>query len=187
MHFPFIMKKFLPFGALIILVLAIGFATYNLKQKQDIAAGQNNEEYGVHFVKTKIALPEFSVPDLYDENKFFTKKDLIGKYSIINFFASWCTTCRAEHDILLNLKSQNIIAIYGIAWRDISDNTKSYLEKSGNPFTKVANDASGQFTKIGGISAIPETWIVDKEGVVIARFRGNLQGFSIEEIKEFIK
>jgi len=180
------MNKFIPFAILLVAVLLIGLATYNLKQKQEISAVHDNQEYGVHFVKTQIALPEFTLADLFDDKKQFSKKDLLGKYSIVNFFASWCATCRAEHEVLLRLQSEHFIDIYGVAWRDISANTKSYLEKSGNPFTQVAIDSSGLFTKLGGIEAIPETWIVNKEGVVIARFRGNLQTFSIDEIKNFI-
>jgi len=180
------MKKFLPFLVLVVAVLLIGVATYNLKHKQDISNVSDNQEYGVHFVKTKLALPEFKLHDLFDEQKEFSKKDLLGKYSIVNFFASWCATCRAEHGVLLRLQSENIANIYGVAWHDISANTKSYLEKSGNPFTKVAVDSSGVFNKLGGIDAIPETWIVNPQGVVVARFRGNLQDFSIDEIKEII-
>lgn len=176
------MNKFLPFLILFFLILAIGVSTSNLSKKQT----NSSAEEGIHFVKTKIELPEFSLSDLYDDEKTFSKKDLIGKYSVINFFASWCATCRAEHEVLLRLQSEKIVDVYGIAWRDISDNTKSYLEKSGNPFTKVAVDGSAQFTKIAGIQAIPETWIVDKNGIVVMRFRGNLQDFSITEIREFI-
>lgn len=180
-------KKLLPVLTLIFLVILIGISTYNLNKKQEIASQENMEESNVHFVKTHLALPEFSLPDLFDENKNFSRKNLEGKYSVINFFASWCTTCRAEHEILLRLGNEKIIDIYGIVWRDIDQNTKDYLKKSGNPFKTVAKDSQGLFTKIAGISAIPETWIVNPKGDVIARYRGNLQDFSIDEIRNFIK
>ena len=164
----------------------MAFAMHKLSQQQN-SASENADEFGVHFVKTKIALPDFSLPDLFDEKKTFSSKDLNEKkYSIINFFASWCTTCRAEHEILLRLQSEKIIDIYGVAWRDIAENTKSYLAQSGNPFKKVALDSGGLFSKISDINAIPETWIVDQNGIVVMRFRGNLQEFSIDEIKEFL-
>lgn len=182
------MKKFLPLLTLIFLVSLIAVATYNLKQKQEIATTEkNSEEFGVHFVKSSLNLPEFYLSDLFDENKDFSKKDLKGKFSVVNFFASWCTTCRAEHEILLRLRDEKIIDIYGIAWRDIDKNTKDYLEKHGNPFNKTAKDSQGLFTKIADIQAIPETWIINPEGNVVMRFRGNLQDFSIDEIKNFLK
>ena len=84
------------------------------------------------------------------------------------------------------LKSEKIIDIYGIAWRDIDENTKQYLDENGNPFTRTATDNRGLFTKIAGISAIPETWIVNQEGEVVKRFQGNLPEFAIDEIKEFL-
>lgn len=185
------MKNFLPLLTLIFLVSLIGISTYNLNKKedveQDVPSAANSEEFGIHFVKTKIILPEFSLPDLFDENIEFSKKDLVGKYSLVNFFASWCTTCRAEHEILLRLKSEGIIDIYGVAWRDIDENTKSFLEKSGNPFNKVAKDSRGLFSKITGMEAVPETLIIDKKGNVVMRFKGNLQEFSLDEIREFLE
>jgi hypothetical protein len=88
---------------------------------------------------------------------------------------------------LLKLQSEKIIDIYGIAWRDIDENTKSYLEESGNPFKKVAKDSRALFTKITGIEAVPETLIIDPKGNVVMRYRGNLQDFSIDEVKEFLR
>ncbi len=176
------MKKYLPFLTLIFLVSLIGISTYKLSKKQE--NNQQTSGSDVHFREEKITLPEFSLPDLFDENKEFSKKNLSGKkYSLINFFASWCTTCRAEHEILLRLKSEGIINMYGVAWHDIDENTKAYLENSGNPFDIVAKDNAGLFTKITGITAVPETLIVNHEGNVIMRYRGNLQDFSIDEIR----
>ena len=185
------MQKFLPFLTLIFLVSLITLSTYKLNKKQEDAQDSqqpfSSTESSVNFVKTKIILPDFSLPDLFDENQNFSKKDLTGKYSLVNFFASWCTTCRAEHEILLKLQSEKIIDIYGIAWRDIDENTKSYLEESGNPFKRVAKDSRALFTKITGIEAVPETLIIDPKGNVVMRYRGTLQDFSIDEIREFLR
>lgn len=185
------MKKFLPFLTLVFLLGLIGISTYNLNKKQEVEQNLQdefgNEKSDVHFAKTKIILPEFALADLYDEDESFSKKDLIGKYSVINFFASWCTTCRAEHDILMKLKSENIVDVYGVAWRDIDENTKNYLKNGGNPFTKVAKDNQGLFTRITGMQAIPETLIVDPKGNVIMRYRGNLQDFNLDEIRAVVK
>jgi cytochrome c biogenesis protein CcmG, thiol:disulfide interchange protein DsbE len=186
------MKKFLPFLVLVFLMGLIGFSTFNLSQKestteQENIGESNPQDSGMHFVKTNISLPEFSLPDLFNEEAEFSKKDLVGKFSVINFFASWCTTCRAEHEILLALKSKKIVDIYGVAWHDIDENTKSFLEKDGNPYMKVAKDSRGLFTKMIGLEAVPETVIVDKRGHVVMRFKGNLQEFSIEEIEEFLR
>jgi cytochrome c biogenesis protein CcmG/thiol:disulfide interchange protein DsbE len=185
------MKKFLPFLILIFLVSFIGFSTYKLGKKQQIVQDTNliskTYETNFRFVRTKIILPEFSLPDLYDQNQSFSKKDLIKKYSIVNFFASWCVTCHAEHQILLHLHDKEIIDIYGIAWRDIDTNTRQYLQKNGNPFKKIAKDSKGFFTEIAGIASIPQTMIIDPKGNVVMRYSGNLGEFSISEIWQFLQ
>lgn len=165
----------------------IGVSTYNLNKQQEIKTSKNDEEFGVHFVKSEIALPDFSLPNLSASGEEFSNKDLRGKkYSLINFFASWCTTCHAEHEVLLKLKKSGIVDMYGVAWHDIASNTQDYLQKSGNPFKKVAGDAKGLLGKAAAIQAIPETWIVNEDGIIIWRYRGNLQDFSIEEIQSIV-
>jgi len=185
------MKNFVPFLTLVFLVGVIAVSTYNLNQKQvakqDFAGVETGEKISVRFKKVQISLPEFSLSNLYDEDKTFSKNDLVGQYSLINFFASWCTTCRAEHETLLRLHDEKIIKMYGIAWRDIDEKTKDYLKESGNPFDVVAKDSRGLFTKITGIEAVPETLIVDEKGNVVLRYQGNLQEFMIDEIRELTK
>jgi cytochrome c biogenesis protein CcmG/thiol:disulfide interchange protein DsbE len=181
------MRKFLPFLILVFLISLIAIATYNLNNQQETSDSKEDQENGINFVKTNIPLPEFSLPDLFNQDETFSKKDLTGKYSVVSFFASWCSTCRAEHDILLRLRDEKIIDIYGIAWRDISENSKSFLEAQGNPYLKTASDSRALFTKIAGVQAIPETWIVDKSGTIVMRYRGNLQDFSIDEIRNFLR
>ena len=183
------MKKYLPFLILIFLVSLIAVSTYKINNKQVDAENLENqnskEDSSPHFIKTKISLPDFSLPDLFKENEILSKKTFQKKYSLVNFFASWCTTCRAEHDILLRLKSEGIIDIYGIAFRDIDENTKKFLDQHGNPYTQVAKDSKGLFSKIINLNAVPETLIIDQNGDVVMRYRGNLQESSLDEIESF--
>ena len=186
------MKKYLPFLILVFLIILVGFSTYKLNKKQEKAQKEDLnslilEDDNFSFEKVRIKLPDFSFPDIYDDNKDLSRKDLLGKYSVISFFASWCTTCHAQHHILLELQKADIIDIYGIAWRDINENTQKYLEKYGNPFDKVSRDSKGLFSRITGIEAVPETLIVNKKGVVVRRYQGNLTIGVIAEIKEFLK
>jgi cytochrome c biogenesis protein CcmG/thiol:disulfide interchange protein DsbE len=180
------MIRILPFLILVFLIGAVAIATYNLNGQQEISSAEAGQTEGINFIKTNVELPEFSLPGLFDEKNTFSKNDLMGKYSLISFFASWCTTCKAQHNILQRLQSEKIIDIYGVAWRDIDENTKSYLAQRGNPFIKTASDSKALFTKITGLQAVPETWITDKNGNIVMRFRGNLQEFSIDEIKNFL-
>ncbi len=175
------MKKFLPLIALIALIIAMTIATYKLNKN-----AQNSAEIS-YFQRTNLEIENFELPNLFNEEKNFSKEDLKGEVSLISFFASWCTTCKAQHEILMKMQQEKLIKIYGIAWRDIKENTKNYLENSGNPFAKCAIDSKGLFSKIGNVNAVPETWIVNKNARVIAKYRGNLQEFNIAEIKEILK
>lgn len=187
------MKKisnFIPFFILIIFVVIIGFSTYKIKAKQQNIINNSNSNLSQNsfdfFATENIQLPNFSLPNLYNENEEFSLKDLKGKYSIINVFASWCTTCRAEHEYLLQLQQENIVTIYGVAWRDINENTKSYLNVAGNPFTKVASDNKALFSKIAGIRAVPETFVINPEGKIILRHQGNLEDASLSELRRIL-
>lgn len=186
------MKKFIPFLILVGLIILVSFSTYKLNKKQEAGLKIDNnakfEDSDFKFDKVKIKLPDFSFPNLFDNSDAasFSKEDLKGKYSLVVFFASWCTTCHAQHEVIMQLKEENIIDIYGVAWRDIEENSKKYLSKYGNPYKKVAKDSKGLFSRITGIEAVPENLIIDKNGVVIRRFQGNLDYAAIREIKKII-
>jgi cytochrome c biogenesis protein CcmG/thiol:disulfide interchange protein DsbE len=192
------MNKFIPLAVLLTFLLLIFYAVSNINKNHndnatslDEASSEEisakNHEGEVNFVETSIDLPDFIIPDIYESGKSFTKKDLMGKYTIINFFASWCSTCLAEHDILLRMQSEAVADLYGIAWRDINENTLKFLQKNGNPFSKVGADNKGTFSKIANIEAVPETWLINPKGQIVLRLKGNLHDFSIDEIKRYLK
>lgn len=192
------MNKFIPLAVLLTFLLLIFYAVSNINKNHNDNAtsleeasseeiSSKNHEGEVNFVETSIDLPDFIIPDIYESGKSFTKKDLMGKYTIINFFASWCSTCLAEHDILLRMQSEAVADLYGIAWRDINENTLKFLQKNGNPFSKVGADNKGTFSKIANIEAVPETWLINPKGQIVLRLKGNLHDFSIDEIKRYLK
>ena len=98
---------------------------------------------------------------------------------LVNFWASWCPPCRAEHPKLLELSEQGV-QIIGINFNDNEDNASLYLKESGNPFTSIAFDPSGKTAIDWGVTAPPETFIINSKGVVIFRFAGPLVGTDYE-------
>lgn len=198
------MNKFIPLAILFVVIFLIAIATRNLSNKQsdnatnsqEISSSTKNEDSAdlqedggsnINFTEVEIDLPDFSIPDLFEAGKTFSKKDLIGKYTIINVFASWCSTCRMEHDTLLRMQAEALADLYGIAWRDIDKNTIKYLQQNGNPFSRVGADNKAIFSKITNIEAVPETWLINPKGKIVLRLKGNLQEFSVDEIKRYIR
>ena len=109
-------------------------------------------------------------PDIAYDN--FSKADLLGTYSIVNFFASWCTTCILEHPLLNNLGKK--INIYGISWDKEPKKLQEYLEKHGNPYKKIALDSDSKLIIELGVSGVPESLLVAPDGKIIYRIRGPL-------------
>ena len=92
-----------------------------------------------------------------------------------------------EHEVLIRMQTEAIADLYGIAWRDIDKNTVKYLQQNGNPFSKVGADNKGIFSKIINLEAVPETWLINPKGKIVLRLKGNLQEFSGDEIKRYIR
>lgn len=93
-----------------------------------------------------------------------TAKDLQGQVSLVNFFASWCAPCRAEHEKLMTLAKDHNTPVYGIAYKDRKKDTEKYLEDLGNPYKKIIYDKSGRTFIDWGLSGVPETFIIGPEG-----------------------
>jgi cytochrome c biogenesis protein CcmG/thiol:disulfide interchange protein DsbE len=105
-------------------------------------------------------MPGFSPADLAD-----------GRVKIVNFWASWCAPCRAEHPNLVRLQSEGL-PIYGVNYKDKPDAALAFLADLGNPFERIGADASGRMGIDWGLYGVPESFVIDGEGKVILRFPG---------------
>lgn len=97
----------------------------------------------------------------------------VGRPMLINVFASWCTPCRAEHPKLMALKARGV-AVVGVAWKDDPVATRAFLDELGDPFAMVLVDREGRAGLDLGITGAPETFAVDAQGRVVAKFAGPL-------------
>jgi cytochrome c biogenesis protein CcmG/thiol:disulfide interchange protein DsbE len=98
-----------------------------------------------------------------------------GQVVAINFFASWCVPCRAEHPLLKKLSAEANLPIIGLAWKDKQDATSAFLNELGNPYARVGADDNGRIGIVGfGITGVPETFIIDKQGIIRERIGGPL-------------
>jgi len=127
------------------------------------------------------SLPTFSSINLYDKKDVLLSDSLKGKYTLINFFASWCTPCRAEHHLFFKIKKE-IPGLYilGFSHKDDLDDSKKYLEEEGNPYSYVGIDRDGKIAFDFGVFGLPETFITNKDGEIIYKHTGPLTKQIIE-------
>ncbi|MDC6448003.1 DsbE family thiol:disulfide interchange protein [Alphaproteobacteria bacterium] len=121
------------------------------------------------------SLPMFSSISLYDDKKILESNDLNNKYILINFFASWCTPCRAEHHLFFKIKKEKPeLFILGFSHKDDPNDSKKYLKNNGNPYSFVGLDLNGKIAFEFGVFGLPETFIVNSEGQIIFKHTGPL-------------
>ena len=95
-------------------------------------------------------------------------------FVVLNVFASWCVSCREEHSFLMQLAKDKRFSLFGMDWKDTDADAKEYLAKLGNPFAQIGVDQSGRAGIDLGVSGVPETFVIDAQGVVRSRIPGPL-------------
>jgi cytochrome c biogenesis protein CcmG/thiol:disulfide interchange protein DsbE len=108
--------------------------------------------------------PQMDLPPIAEYPKGFATADLAGQVALVNIFASWCVACKVEHPLLMELKQQGSVPIYGIAWKDDPVASTTWLRQRGDPYTLIGADRSGRAAIDLGVTGAPETFVVDKAG-----------------------
>ena len=112
-------------------------------------------------------LPQFSLPRLSEPQQTFTAADMKGKVWMLNVWASWCVACRVEHPVLVELsKTNKSVLIYGLNYKDKRDDALQWLTRFGNPYAESISDTQGLVGIDLGVYGVPETFIIDKQGVI---------------------
>jgi len=107
--------------------------------------------------------PAFDLPGLGVRAGLATG-DLPGHVTLVNFFASWCVPCRAEHPMLMRLAKEGQVALYGIAYKDQPEASGQLLAQLGDPYSRVGVDSTGRTAIDFGVYGVPETYVLDKTG-----------------------
>ena len=110
--------------------------------------------------------PDFSLPRLEDIQQTISNRDLAGKVVLLNVWASWCVECRREHPLLLELSRRGEFDIIGLNYKDTRPDALEWLEQHGDPYLTSAFDQEGRVGIDFGVYGVPETFIVDRSGVI---------------------
>ncbi|AJP47754.1 thiol:disulfide interchange protein [Rugosibacter aromaticivorans] len=116
--------------------------------------------------------PAFTLPQLHDVGKSFSAADMKGRVWLLNVWASWCVSCREEHPVLVDFAKTNRVPVIGLDYKDQVADAKQWLEKLGNPYTVVAVDADGRAGIDYGVYGVPETYVIDKQGIIRMKHTG---------------
>ena len=111
--------------------------------------------------------PDFKVPQLHDPGADFSPKEMLGKVWLFNVWASWCVSCREEHPIIVEYtKRPDAIPVIGLNYKDKREDGQRWLARFGNPYVLSAFDLDGRVGINYGVYGVPETYLIDKQGVI---------------------
>lgn len=120
------------------------------------------------------AAPAFTLPLLAQPEQAWTPQSMAGKVWLLNVFASWCVPCLVEHPVLLQMSKQGTLPIVGFNYKDEPRAASGWLAKHGDPYTVVVADRSGSVALDYGVYGVPETFLVDRAGVIRFKHVGPL-------------
>jgi cytochrome c biogenesis protein CcmG/thiol:disulfide interchange protein DsbE len=109
--------------------------------------------------------PQFTLPKLQADAQF-ASKDMLGQVWIFNVWASWCTPCRAEHPLFNQLAAQKLVPIIGLNYKDTPQAATRWLAELGDPYVLTVADNDGRVGIDYGVYGVPETFVIDKKGVI---------------------
>ena len=110
--------------------------------------------------------PAFSLPQLHQPQQQLAPGDMQGQVWLLNVWASWCAPCREEHPLLVTAARERQVPIVGLNYKDDPRNAQEWLRKLGDPYVGIGVDASGRVGIDYGVYGVPETFVIDKAGVV---------------------
>ena len=118
--------------------------------------------------------PQFSLPNLFVDQKPVNSALLKGRWSLINVWGTWCFECRAEQATLLQIEQQGQVPIIGIDWKDSDADAMSWLGELGNPFERIGEDHDGRVAIDWGVYGAPESFLISPAGTVVYKYVGPL-------------
>ncbi len=110
--------------------------------------------------------PTFQLSQLHEPEKVMSSSENLGKVWMLNVWASWCVACRDEHPLLVQLAKSGIVPIYGLNYKDERSTAMQWLKRFGDPYTISIVDPDGKVGIDYGVYGVPETYVIDKQGII---------------------
>ena len=131
-----------------------------------LAVGLNRDPHEIPSPLVDKPAPAFNLPRLDDPLQMISTQDLRGQVWLLNVWASWCVACRQEHPLLVDLARAGAVKVYGLNYKDKREDALGLLRKSGDPYVKSVSDTEGLVGIDYGVYGVPETFVIDKQGVI---------------------
>lgn len=125
--------------------------------------------------------PQFSLAQLREPGRTLTPADMRGKVWLLNVWASWCVSCRVEHPLLVELARTNIVPVIGLAYKDKPEDGLAWLASNGDPYTLSIVDRDGRVGIDFGVYGVPETFVIDKDGIIRYKQIGPLTAEALKQ------
>jgi cytochrome c biogenesis protein CcmG/thiol:disulfide interchange protein DsbE len=148
----------------------------------------NNSNTYIPKISDKKNIPIFVAKD-FNSNAYLNSEKIFKEdiFYIVNIWASWCLPCRTEHPLLMKLSKNQSVKLVGLNYKDNLNNARKFLNDLGNPYSQIIIDNDGTLSVEFGAYGVPETFIIDKNKIIIRKFVGPISNEIIEEIKLIIK
>jgi len=118
--------------------------------------------------------PHFELPLLNAPGKTFSQKDMLGSVWVLNVWASWCPPCLVEHPVVTELARSGIVPVIGLNYKDARENALPWLRRNGDPYKLSVYDLEGRIGIDYGVYGVPETYVIDRKGVIRYKHIGPL-------------
>jgi cytochrome c biogenesis protein CcmG, thiol:disulfide interchange protein DsbE len=118
--------------------------------------------------------PTFQLAQLHEPDKTISPQDMAGQVWMLNVWASWCVSCRVEHPLLMDFAKANVVPVVGLNYKDVRKEGIQWLREFGDPYLMSAYDNDGRVGIDYGVYGVPETFVIDKQGVIRMKHIGPL-------------
>jgi cytochrome c biogenesis protein CcmG, thiol:disulfide interchange protein DsbE len=157
------------------IALFIAIAVYFL-----LALNPNRDPQALPSALINKPAPEFTLAG-FDGRDGLKLDALKGRVVLVNFFASWCEPCRDEHPVLMQLAKNDLVALYGIDYKDKPEDAQRFLKQLGDPYRTIGLDTSGRTAIDFGVYGVPETYVIDQQGRIRLRHVGPLSATDVAQ------